>query len=145
MESTGTLTRKGYRRTYAGGGKSRPRQRFVHNIVWELANGPIPDGMQIHHINGDKEDNRLENLQLVTPTEHKRIHSEHFRSGLDGNWERQCSCCQQWFPATAEHFYFSKKGWVLYGRCRPCHVARVVADKRARRQAAVLHRQGDAG
>lgn len=41
----------------------------VHRLVWEAFNGPIPEGMQVNHINEDKTDNRLENLNLMTPKE----------------------------------------------------------------------------
>ncbi len=37
-----------------------------HRYLWEKANGKIPKGMAIHHINGKTKDNRLENLALVT-------------------------------------------------------------------------------
>lgn len=39
----------------------------VHRLVWEVFNGPIPPGMQVNHINEDKTDCRLENLNLLSP------------------------------------------------------------------------------
>lgn len=41
----------------------------VHRVVWEAFNGPIPAGMHINHINENKTDNRLKNLNLMTPKE----------------------------------------------------------------------------
>ena len=43
-----------------------------HRYVWEQANGSIPDGLDIDHINGKRDDNRLENLRLVTRQENMR-------------------------------------------------------------------------
>lgn len=39
---------------------------YRHRIVWEMFNGPIPDGLFINHINGIRGDDRIENLELVT-------------------------------------------------------------------------------
>lgn len=45
---------------------------LVHRFVWEYFNGPIPSHLQIDHIDGDKANNRLDNLQLLTPKENTR-------------------------------------------------------------------------
>lgn len=41
----------------------------VHRLVYEAFYGEIPNGMQVNHINEIKSDNRLENLNLMTPKE----------------------------------------------------------------------------
>ena len=47
----------------------RRKTRNVHRLIWEAFNGPIPDRLEVNHRNGDKNDNRLENLELVTRSE----------------------------------------------------------------------------
>ncbi|AEI91245.1 gp45 [Escherichia phage phiEB49] len=45
---------------------------YVHRIIWEMHNGAIPDGMQIDHINGIRDDNRIENLRCVSASGNRR-------------------------------------------------------------------------
>lgn len=44
----------------------------VHRIVWISQNGLIPYGYTIDHINSDKSDNRIENLQVMTHEENAK-------------------------------------------------------------------------
>jgi hypothetical protein len=46
----------------------------LHREIWESTNGPIPEGFHVHHVNRNKGDNRLENLELLTHSEHSAEH-----------------------------------------------------------------------
>ena len=39
---------------------------LAHRLIWEMFNGSIAEGLQIDHINGIRDDNRINNLRLVT-------------------------------------------------------------------------------
>lgn len=62
------------------------RQYGAHVLIWMLFNGPIPDGLQIDHINRKENDNRIENLRLVTVSENARNRniSKNNSSGYNG-------------------------------------------------------------
>lgn len=48
---------------------------YVHRHVMSLHLGRWVDSNEhIHHINEDRSDNRIENLEIVSPTEHIHIH-----------------------------------------------------------------------
>lgn len=62
------IYRKGYIKThFASCDGTKPEKRvFVHRLVWEAFNGPIPDGLTINHKDGDKANNHLDNLEPAT-------------------------------------------------------------------------------
>lgn len=66
-----TGKRRGYKNiTFCKGGITSTHS--AHRVVWEAFNGKIPDNMQINHKNGIKDDNRLDNLEVVTPSENTK-------------------------------------------------------------------------
>ena len=60
----GNITTKGYRQV-----RLLDKVYFVHRVIWEMYNGPIPTNMQIDHIDGVKDNNNLENLRLATQSQ----------------------------------------------------------------------------
>ena len=64
-ELAGTIV-NGYRVVSIRNGAVKKQCR-VHRVIWIAQNGIIPEGMVVDHINNDKLDNRIENLQLLTP------------------------------------------------------------------------------
>ena len=48
------------------------KNRLCHHLVWETFVGPRTPGMEIDHLNGDKLNWSLDNLQEVTPAENRK-------------------------------------------------------------------------
>jgi len=80
-------------------------QFLIHRLVLLAFVGPCPDGLEVNHRNGIKDDNRLENLEYVTasenqkhirtvlgivrPTPEPRFGSEHWKSALTEDQVRE--------------------------------------------------------
>jgi hypothetical protein len=58
-----------YANIYWGRTKAERSSLRVHRLVWVTFKGMIPEGWVINHINGDKGDNRLENLECITQSD----------------------------------------------------------------------------
>lgn len=61
------------------------KHHYAHRVIWMMAAGPMPDGMEIDHENGVRSDNRLTNLRLVSVAENaKNVRLRENSSGVTG-------------------------------------------------------------
>lgn len=62
----------GYYRIITVDGKTIPEHRY---IMQQHLCRTLEDFEQVHHINGDKRDNRIENLVVITASKHSQLHN----------------------------------------------------------------------
>ena len=83
----------------------------------------------VHHINGNKSDNRIENLELKTRSEHAK---EHGKTGLT-TIEMTCSHCGKSFERELTKVKSKQKqGQVKFYCSRSCQVKQQWKDKKIR-------------
>jgi hypothetical protein len=83
----GTLRDDGYIGVYLN-----KKYIFAHRIVWEMFNSPLLDTEYIDHINGQRADNRIENLRKCTLQQnaYNRGKQSNNKSGYKGvSWHKQ--------------------------------------------------------
>lgn len=56
----------------------KPYYRYIHQLVLAAFEGPCPDGQEVSHKDGQPSNNRLNNLQYKTRSEHRQFDAENF-------------------------------------------------------------------
>lgn len=64
-EPVGRVHADGYVRI----GMTRDGHQYAHRLIYTACNGPIPPRHYVDHVNGRRADNRIANLEAVTPAE----------------------------------------------------------------------------
>jgi hypothetical protein len=85
---------------------------YAHRLVWIAANGQIPDGQEINHINNNRADNRLANLELKTHSQNAKYAADKF-----GAWSGERSHVS---PLTADEVLEIRR---LDGQCTRKEIA----------------------
>lgn len=58
------------------GKRYRDRYAYEHHVVWWQNTGSVPPpGFDVHHKNEQKRDNRFDNLELLSKSEHTKHHA----------------------------------------------------------------------
>lgn len=67
-------TKDGYQQVALSDNEGKIKWYKVHRVVYESVTGePIPEGMQVNHINENKTENRFSNLNLMTCKENNNF------------------------------------------------------------------------
>lgn len=88
------LTLAGYVRVYVPGHPVANADGYAleHRYVMYEAGVELVDGTHVHHLNGDKSDNRLDNLEVIEEGEHHRQHIREVGYVVNqyGTWPLRC-------------------------------------------------------
>lgn len=106
-----------YYRGWPEEAKKDRRPRYLHRVVWEAANGPIPPGKgwHIHHVDSNPDNNCLGNLELRQATEHAAEHmTPERREWARSNIAKAIAKAPEWHRSEAGlewHRRHGAEGW----------------------------------
>lgn len=95
---------------------------FEHRLVMEKHLGRFLTKKEIvHHVNGIKTDNRIENLELTTPSKHIKEHHSDMWIGSREAWMKKrknklCLVCKESFLQNSPHGKFCRECKEKHGR-----------------------------
>ena len=69
---------------------SKQKHFYVHRLVASHFIGAIPDGMEVNHIDHDKTNNHVSNLEICTPYQNKMAYVNHKRSIITQKHVQKC-------------------------------------------------------
>jgi endogenous inhibitor of DNA gyrase (YacG/DUF329 family) len=152
LGASGYFQHVAWKRQARGTKRQVLRRRFLHRDVWELAHGePVPKGHTLQHVNFDRTDNRVANLEALPDHDHNKLHAhvralyeEHTGEGMGNHHSRprervtvSCEVCKKEFQTFWHHRRFcsrscQKSSWKERNRERYLQTHR---EEEARRRA----------
>lgn len=124
-----TTLQPGHKRAHRG----RVKEHIL--VAEKMIGGELPAGAEIHHENGNKQDNRPENLVVCPTRKDHMVREAKARRLRDlGSLElRRCTNCEKVKPI--DQFHRSKANWDgRNGTCKECACARAKAAAMRRRE-----------
>jgi HNH endonuclease len=94
----------------------------VHRVAWAMHHGEDPGNFQVDHINGQRDDNRITNLRLVTNSENNcnmKLTTKN-KSGVRGvNWIKHCKKWRAEIKFRGKHYqrHYEDKTHAIAARC----------------------------
>ena len=88
----GTVASNGYVKLRVGKGHPLADPNgyaYEHRVIWTAAGYPLLKGQIIHHINGNKTDNRICNLEAISRAQHNRHHNAERGRRADGTFKKR--------------------------------------------------------